>query len=628
MKRTTYACLLLLAMLLFPALPVHAAEEREPAASWQWDDVSRVVAIGDVHGSYEKLLSLLQGIGLIDAQNAWTGGAQHLVFCGDLVDRGPDDRAALDLVRRLQQEAIEQKGRVHVLLGNHEVLNLTRDLRYVAPGGFASFADLDDPTERSADFESFRAQNMQTGMSSAAIRNAFTSRRPAGFYGRLHAFDPDGLYGSWLLQQPAVIRINGVLFVHGGLTEAVAGLGLQGINDGVRQSLLDYFRYRDAIAATLDGTPTYGEIQRAAEAIATGRSLLALDDALPFSSDGPLWYRGNALENERFERTTIDAVLESLDASAIVIAHTPTGSGRITARYSGKLYRSDVGMAYGGNPFAITIDTVEGKNNIRVYDPSTLSLTQPNHEPPQGEGWSAVQEQLTDRKLEQLLTRGKLSDRQPRTLEERSFELIEVERKGLAVRAVFQFSDEKPAPDTPPESWNPRRYQHEIAAYKLDRRLGLGMVPVTVARKIGGRPGSLRLFLESAIDLPFVRDRNRWDLLEGLDRQIGRARIFSALIGARDRNDAAKMLLPRERQIMLGDHSKGFPLTAEVEDLLTIELDGRKIDSCTGLDADLELALRSLTSNILRADVGDFLDASQITAILVRRDAILGVCGS
>ena len=79
---------------------------------------------------------------MVDGDSKWVGGKSHFVLCGDLVDRGPDDRAILDLVRRLQKEAKSAGGVVHVLLGNHEVMNLIRDLRYVTDGGYAAFADV------------------------------------------------------------------------------------------------------------------------------------------------------------------------------------------------------------------------------------------------------------------------------------------------------------------------------------------------------------------------------------------------------------------------------------------------------------------------------------------------------
>ncbi len=81
-----------------------------------------IYVIGDIHGQLKRLHHLLQDVHLIDNRHAWTGGTAILWFMGDLVDRGPDGIAVLDLVMRLQTEATAAGGQVSCLLGNHEML--------------------------------------------------------------------------------------------------------------------------------------------------------------------------------------------------------------------------------------------------------------------------------------------------------------------------------------------------------------------------------------------------------------------------------------------------------------------------------------------------------------------------
>ena len=95
-------------------------------------------------------------------------------------------------------------------------------------------------------------------------------------------------------------------------TPAGRALGLDEINRQVPQGVREVLAQADEDAAV--GVP------------------LPLSDALPFAQDGPLWYRGDSLENERIVRDRLQRVLELLDARVIVVAHTPTGSGRITSR--------------------------------------------------------------------------------------------------------------------------------------------------------------------------------------------------------------------------------------------------------------------------------------------------------
>ena len=122
--RNSRVLFLLLCLSVFWSL-VHADE-------WHYENVERIVAIGDVHGAYDALLETLQVAEVIDSELAWSGGKTHLVFTGDLLDRGAQSRRVMDLVMRLEKEARRRGGRVHLLLGNHEVMNLNGDLRYVA----------------------------------------------------------------------------------------------------------------------------------------------------------------------------------------------------------------------------------------------------------------------------------------------------------------------------------------------------------------------------------------------------------------------------------------------------------------------------------------------------------------
>jgi hypothetical protein len=109
-------------------------------AQSEWSGVERVVAIGDLEGAYEKYLDMLRTAGLIDDRGDWIGGRAHLVQLGDVPDRGPNSRAIMDHLMRLERQAQRAGGRVHALIGNHEAMNVEGDLRYVHPGEYAAFA--------------------------------------------------------------------------------------------------------------------------------------------------------------------------------------------------------------------------------------------------------------------------------------------------------------------------------------------------------------------------------------------------------------------------------------------------------------------------------------------------------
>jgi hypothetical protein len=562
-----------------------AAYTEDAEENYRWDGVENLVAVGDVHGAYDPLVGLLRGLGLVDQGLHWSGASAHLVFVGDLIDRGPGDRAILDLTRRLQREAEAAGGRVHVLLGNHEAMNLVGDLRYVSAESFAAFEHEETDRERRAGWSRYRGQYDGPEL---VARRAFDEQRPPGYFARERLLAPDGEYGAWLLERPAVVVVNGIVFVHGGLTEELAAAGLVAINRNVREGVR-------------------GELKRKAAAMFD-----------PYAPDGPLWYRGLAVENERILRVPLERILEKLGARAMVIAHTPTETWTVTSRFNGRLYRTDVGMGYGKPAQALVFDDDEAW----VFDPATFLRSRPVLEAPQGQGAAAFGEELPNEQIEEFLGRAKPTHVVDVKRGERHLQLVDLERKGLHVRVIFQFVDEGAASAERP---NPRRYQHEVAAYRLDRMFDLGMVPVAVERKIKGQSGAASYWLRSAIDLPYISEYGRHDLLRGIEDEIAIARTFTALIGARDRHGAAKMLVPSERRIILADNSRAFPLDTKVEDLLILEAQGIRIDACD-MRATFEMPLLDLDRKELEGELGDYLSGEQITALLARRDGILESC--
>src|SRR5271163_4171520 len=114
-----------------------------------------VVAIGDVHGDFDDFIAILQRVGLIDAQHHWSGGKTILVQVGDVLDRGPKPREAMDLLMSLEKGAPSAGGRVVSLLGNHEMMNVMGDLRYVTAVNYASFAEANSEERRKSGFQAY-----------------------------------------------------------------------------------------------------------------------------------------------------------------------------------------------------------------------------------------------------------------------------------------------------------------------------------------------------------------------------------------------------------------------------------------------------------------------------------------
>ena len=610
-------------------------------AEWEWDGVARVVALGDIHGSLDKLSVTLRAAGLIDDELRWKGGKDHLVLCGDLVDRGTEDRKVLDLVQALQEEARRAGGRVHVLLGNHEALNLARDLRYVSPEGYAAFAADEDAGARRKAWDGFRKALSKPGVDEAALKAAFDKRYPPGYFARLKAFGKSGRYGSWILGSPATVKINNVVFVHGGLTPEIAALGLEAINRRVAANLravtdsietldpLLYFpgTYADflGLAQTLQSRKKAGDATLPPEAFSAAEAILKQVQGIAFAPDGPLWYRGISLENERAEREPLGRTLQMLGARDLVVGHTITRSGKITSRFNSRVYRADVGMAYGGKPAALILE----RGQAKALDPSTGSLYTPAAEPPPGEGWALSYEHIPDAQLEKFLAEAEITSRAELKRGSQHAEIFELKGGGLRMRGVFKDIDQA----MPGTGGTASRYRNEVAAYWLDRRLGLGMVPPVILRTVGAKEGSLRAIIETAIDVVSIRSYTGLERVErdetlrrlaeryGLDLkelmgQAAKVRTFDALIGNPGREDEDRLWIPRDRKVALVDHERAFANKTEVNAPLP----------CEYLDPDFRLAIQSLQVEELHAGLSKYLSEEQMGALLARRDGILDRC--
>jgi hypothetical protein len=302
--------------------------------------VPRVVAIGDVHGAYEPLLSILRASGIVDGKGRWAGGRTHLVQLGDVLDRGLDARRCLDLLMRLQEEAAKAGGRVHALLGNHEVMNMLGDLRYVNAAEYAAFRAPQSEARRHHLYERSLARAREVAKAKgeafdeSVFRAKFDAQAPLGFVERIEAFSAEGRYGRWLRERPTIVVVNGVAFVHGGINPDWAALGCDGTNAAVRHEL------GEGLATTR---------QDPKAALATGEN-------------GPLWYRGLAREDEIAFSPALDRALQAMGARAVVIGHTVTSTRKIETRFGGRVVMIDAGMTdeFGGHAAALEIDA-EGR---------------------------------------------------------------------------------------------------------------------------------------------------------------------------------------------------------------------------------------------------------------------------
>lgn len=386
------AAFLAVFLALFVAAPGAAAEGR------------RVVAVGDVHGAYDAFRDLLTATGLIDADDHWAGGDAVLVQTGDFLDRGADSLHVAWWLMRLQQEAPDQ---VIVLLGNHEVMNLMGDLRYVTPEIVAPLADKGSEKRRAATCKKrvtiLRHAARELGHQAPPadeVRKACIDEHPPGLIEYVAALRPEEPLGRWLRGLPTVARVGDVVFVHGGLTADMAAEGLEVINRRVWSEIATFDAWRDwlvreermvgsadlmtmarAVRVVVELRKMEAESGKAAAGVSTAPDLsrfFEMSDSLLLRQDGPLWFRGYHAWSDEEGRAAMPGILEALGARHVVAGHTPRETGRIESRFDGRVFLIDTGMLadyYGGVPAALQF--VDGRVEAVYLDDQAVLLEAP-----------------------------------------------------------------------------------------------------------------------------------------------------------------------------------------------------------------------------------------------------------
>jgi len=260
----------------------------------------RIIAIGDLHGDLQVARAALRLGGAIDTRDRWIGGKLVVVQTGDILDRGDEEPAIISLFQRLGEEARSAGGDVHVLNGNHELMNADLDFRYVTEMGFRAFSDTAavDPTD-----------------------SLLASLDPTERL-RASAFRPGGPVALLLAQHATALVIGPNLFVHGGILPEHVDKGLDSMNREIRGWLRNEAPQPDWIRG--DRSPVW--------------TRLYSDQPGPAACD------------------TLVLVLDELGVQRMVVGHTVQTTG-ITAFCGGRVWAIDVGMAahYGGRPEVLEI---------------------------------------------------------------------------------------------------------------------------------------------------------------------------------------------------------------------------------------------------------------------------------
>ncbi len=173
----------------------------------------RMLVLSDIEGNFEAFKIILQSAKVMDSKFNWSFGDGHLVLVGDFFDRGINVTECLWLIYKLESEAEEAGGKVHFILGNHEVMNLCGEYGYV--------------------------------------RNKYMEN--AQLIGEDYSlwYDDHSELGRWLRTKNAIEKIGDFVFCHGGISPYVANstLSLDDINNIARKYLgQNYSEISDSLA--------------------------------------------------------------------------------------------------------------------------------------------------------------------------------------------------------------------------------------------------------------------------------------------------------------------------------------------------------------------------------------------
>ncbi len=352
----------------------------------------RIIAVGDVHGDLNSFLSILKTAQMLDANGKWSGGKSILIQTGDVLDRGSQGRQVLDLLIQLEQQASQKGGRVYPLLGNHEVMNIMGDLRYVPAEEYANFATQQSDKLLAQSYESFvQFQIRKAGERkqpapefTAQMKEEWLKAHPRGFLEQRDAYGPRGKYGKWLRKQNAVADVQHNIFLHGGISPKTAPIAVQEINDRIRKELvlfdqckkimeeqkviLPFFTFNEMIEAAKQEL----EIRKKDETL---EAFLGLSGWLSVHPEGPLWFRGYAQWTDEELNAAVPGLLKSYNARHLIVGHTVMQKGEIRTRHSNSVVMIDTGMNRAfypeGRPSALEI---QGVKLTAIYGDNSVPL--------------------------------------------------------------------------------------------------------------------------------------------------------------------------------------------------------------------------------------------------------------
>lgn len=247
----------------------------------KYDMPQKVFVMGDIHGQYQRLIEMLTVGGVIDKKTDWNYGDGHLVFLGDILDRGDGVMEAYWLIYKLEQQAEKEGGKVHLLLGNHEAMIIKNDIRYISNKYYGLTSNLDIQ------------------------------------YNEL--FSKKTVIGKWLRSKNVIETIGNTMFIHAGISPELANreMSIEEINSAFRHFL------------NCDDRKEYSELDR-----------FIISNYGPVWYRGYL--RGSG-PYEAIDQSDLESILRKNNVDQVVVGHTEVDL--INPVHNGKVYPVNIPLA-------------------------------------------------------------------------------------------------------------------------------------------------------------------------------------------------------------------------------------------------------------------------------------------
>ncbi|KZT29760.1 Metallo-dependent phosphatase [Neolentinus lepideus HHB14362 ss-1] len=310
------------------ANPAHDIEKPMPF-------VRRIIAVGDLHGDIGNAQKVLQMAKVVDENGDWSGNVDFFVQTGDIIDRGDDTIKLFAWMDKLRQQAPAKGGQVLSHLGNHEWMNAIGDWRYVWPTEIDTFGGSDK-----------RQEVIMTGWIGKTWAANYTTTSRLPLHPSLGPPNTDYPPASPRANAPSPISHAAISFVHGGLAPTYPHLTpFPSHINRISSSLLSKLQNRRPFPPPHPPHPYPG----------LPRDATPEEERL-YGTDGPLWYRGWALDPEESSCRQVDDVLNRTGTRRMIMGHTPDFD-KIVSRCNGKILIIDTGIshAYGGVLSALSI---------------------------------------------------------------------------------------------------------------------------------------------------------------------------------------------------------------------------------------------------------------------------------